>query len=121
MQSQALWYVNPGHVELREEEIAPPKDREVQVRALFGAISRGTERLVYCGGVPATEYERMRGPCMAGQFPFPVKYGYSCLLYTSDAAVVRDRVLERHDRPPDHAICARPGRSRHSDCGSRAG
>ena len=77
MQSQALWYVSPGRVELREEEIAPPKDREVQVRALFGAISRGTERHVYCGGVPSTEYERMRGPCMAGQFPFPVKYGYS--------------------------------------------
>ena len=77
MQATALWYVKPGHAELREEEIAARKDREVSVRALFGAISRGTERLVYCGRVPATEYERMRGPYMAGQFPFPVKYGYA--------------------------------------------
>src|SRR5260370_35349694 len=76
MQATVLWYVKPGHAELREEEIAARKDREVSVRALFGAISRGTERLVYCGGVPATEEGRMRGPYMAGQFPFPVKYGY---------------------------------------------
>jgi NADPH:quinone reductase-like Zn-dependent oxidoreductase len=77
MQSQALWYVEPGRAELRAEEIATPNNREVQIRALFGAISRGTERLVYGGRVPATEYERMRCPSMAGQFPFPVKYGYS--------------------------------------------
>src|SRR5260370_2899175 len=77
MQATVLWYVKPGHAELREEEIAARKDREVSVRALFGAISRGTERLVYCGGVPATEYGRMRGPYMAGQFPFSVKYGYA--------------------------------------------
>src|SRR5438876_1104706 len=55
MQATALWYVKPGHAELREEEIAARKDCEVSVRALFGAISRGTERLVYCGGVPAAE------------------------------------------------------------------
>jgi len=49
----------------------------VQVAALFGAISRGTERLVHAGRVPATEYRRMRAPHMAGAFPFPVKYGYA--------------------------------------------
>src|ERR1700737_370797 len=38
-----------------------------------------------------------------------------------DAAVVRDRVLERHHRIPDHVFGARSGRSRHPDCGSRAG
>jgi NADPH:quinone reductase-like Zn-dependent oxidoreductase len=47
------------------------------VRALFGAISRGTERLVHCGRVPASEHERMRSPWMGGAFPFPVKYGYA--------------------------------------------
>src|SRR5262249_27555413 len=40
-------------------------------------ISRGTERLVATGRVPASEYERMRAPLMAGAFPFPVKYGYA--------------------------------------------
>jgi threonine dehydrogenase-like Zn-dependent dehydrogenase len=46
------------------------------VRALHGALSRGTERLIFSGRVPATEYGRMRAPFMAGEFPFPVKYGY---------------------------------------------
>jgi threonine dehydrogenase-like Zn-dependent dehydrogenase len=46
------------------------------VRALYGALSRGTERLVFFGRIPASEHERMRAPLMAGAFPFPVKYGY---------------------------------------------
>ena len=29
------------------------------------------------GRVPASEYARMRAPFMAGDFPFPVKYGYA--------------------------------------------
>jgi hypothetical protein len=77
MQAKALWYVGPGRAELREEAVAAPKPGEVAVRALYGAISRGTERLVHAGGVPASEYDRMRAPMMGGAFPFPVKYGYA--------------------------------------------
>ena len=77
MQGKALWYVGPGRAELREEKIAASKPGEVRVRALFGAISRGTERLVRAGRVPASEYDRMRAPFMGGTFPFPVKYGYA--------------------------------------------
>jgi len=82
MQAKALWYVAPGRAELRDEAVAAPAaddgDRgEVRVRALFGAVSRGTERLVCNGKVPAGEFERMRAPFMAGAFPFPVKYGYA--------------------------------------------
>ena len=58
----------PGQAELREEAIARAKPAEVQVRALFGAISRGTERLVHAGRVPPSEYERMRAPLMAVSF-----------------------------------------------------
>jgi hypothetical protein len=76
-QSQALWYVGPARAELRAEPLAAPASGELQVRALFGGISRGTERLVFNGRVPASEFERMRGPNMAGSFPFPVKYGYA--------------------------------------------
>src|SRR5215470_18717834 len=75
--AKALWYVGDGRAELREEALAPPGSGEVRVRALYGAISRGTERLVAEGRVPAGEYERMRAPSMAGAFPFPVKYGYA--------------------------------------------
>ena len=77
MQGKALWYVGPGRAELREEKIAASKPGEVRVRALFGAISRGTERLVRAGRVPASEHDRMRAPFMGGTFPFPVKYGYA--------------------------------------------
>jgi hypothetical protein len=75
--AKALWYVAPGQAELRPEQIAALNPGEVRVRAIFGAISRGTERLVYQGRVPASEYGRMRAPFMAGSFPFPAKYGYA--------------------------------------------
>jgi hypothetical protein len=75
--AQALWYSGPGEAEIRQETLAPPQAGEVRVRALYGAISRGTEGLVLAGGVPESEYERMRAPFMGGDFPFPVKYGYA--------------------------------------------
>jgi threonine dehydrogenase-like Zn-dependent dehydrogenase len=59
------------------ETVGTPAPGEVGVRALYGAISRGTERLVYSGHVPESEFTRMRAPFMAGSFPFPVKYGYA--------------------------------------------
>ncbi len=74
--SRALWYAKPGVIELRAEQISPPKPDEAQVKALFSGISRGTERLIYSGQVGPSEYERMRAPLQAGSFPFPVKYGY---------------------------------------------
>ena len=75
--AQALWYVAPGKAEIRAEPVAPPAEGEVRVRAVASALSRGTERLIFAGGVPESEYERMRAPFMDGRFPFPVKYGYA--------------------------------------------
>jgi len=75
--TQALWYVAPEHAELREEMLPELPSESVQVRSVFGALSRGTESLVYRGQVPESEYARMRAPFMGGAFPFPVKYGYS--------------------------------------------
>ena len=75
--AEALWYSAPGLAEIRQEALAPPAADEVRVRALFGAVSRGTEALVLAGRVPVSEFERMRAPFMAGNFPFPVKYGYA--------------------------------------------
>src|SRR3954467_5245453 len=77
MQAKALWYVAPDRAELRQEAGAEAGPGEVRVRALYGAVSRGTERLVGQGRVPASEFERMRAPFMGGAFPFPVKYGYA--------------------------------------------
>jgi hypothetical protein len=76
-EAEALWYVGPGRAEIRRGAVPEPGRDEVQVRALHGAISRGTERLVLAGRVPPSEYARMRAPHMGGTFPFPVKYGYA--------------------------------------------
>lgn len=78
--AEALWYTAPGQAEIRQEPLAVASGPgEVRIETLYGCISRGTERLVFTGAVPASEYERMRAPCMAGDFPFPVKYGYAAV------------------------------------------
>jgi NADPH:quinone reductase-like Zn-dependent oxidoreductase len=73
--AHALWYVGPMQAELRAEPVAAAPDA-VMVRTLWSGISRGTERLVASGRVPPQEHVRMRAPLQAGDFPFPVKYGY---------------------------------------------
>ncbi|MCU0884107.1 MAG: zinc-binding alcohol dehydrogenase [Beijerinckiaceae bacterium] len=75
IKTRALWYVAPRECALNELTIAA-QPGEALVRTLFSGISRGTERLIFEGRVPASEHERMRGPGMEGAFPFPVKYGY---------------------------------------------
>ena len=76
-EAHALWYVGAGRAEIRPETVGAPGSGEAAVRALYGALSRGTERLVFSGRVPESEFKRMRAPFMAGSFPFPVKYGYA--------------------------------------------
>lgn len=74
--ARALWYVRPGIVELRQAPLPALEPGKVQVRALYSGVSRGTERLILNGLVPANEHARMRAPMQEGEFPFPVKYGY---------------------------------------------
>jgi NADPH:quinone reductase-like Zn-dependent oxidoreductase len=92
--AEALWYSAPGIADIRPEALAPPTADEVRVRALFGAVSRGTEALVLAGRVPVSEFERMRAPFMAGNFPFPVKYGYATVgRIEGGAAALRGRTV----------------------------
>jgi hypothetical protein len=77
--ARALWYVAPGRVDLWEESVAPLAPGEARVRTAFSGVSRGTERLVLSGRVPASEHARMRAPAQQGAFPFPVKYGYAAV------------------------------------------
>ncbi len=90
----ALWYVGPGRGEIRGEPAIEPGPRDVRVRALHGALSRGTERLVFAGRVPESEFERMRAPFMGGAFPFPVKYGYAVVgRVEAGPQELRDRIV----------------------------
>lgn len=82
--AQALWHVSPGLAQLRDAAVTSPGPDEALVKTLWSAISRGTERLISQGRVPASEYERMRAPLQEGAFPFPVKYGY-CAVGTVEA------------------------------------
>ena len=72
----ALWYQAPGVVAMRTETLPALGEGHARVRTLFSGISRGTERLVLNGRVPESEWTTMRAPLQAGDFPFPVKYGY---------------------------------------------
>ncbi|WP_135466167.1 zinc-dependent alcohol dehydrogenase [Crenalkalicoccus roseus] len=76
MKARALWITGPRQAALREEALRPPAEGEALVRTLHSGLSRGTERLVFEGRVPESEHGRMRAPLQAGDFPFPVKYGY---------------------------------------------
>jgi len=56
-----------------------------RLRTLATGVSRGTEALVFAGRVPENQYQAMRAPMMGGEFPFPVKYGYSAVGLIEDA------------------------------------
>jgi len=76
--ARALWLEAPRHAALRHEQVHLAAG-EVLAETRFSAISRGTERLVFEGRVPPSEHARMRAPLQAGDFAFPVKYGYSAV------------------------------------------
>ncbi|MDX1646289.1 MAG: zinc-binding alcohol dehydrogenase [Longimicrobiales bacterium] len=74
--TREFWIKEPGTGVLREGTLSPPADGEVRVRALYSAVSRGTESLVFRGEVPESQWKTMRCPFQEGEFPGPVKYGY---------------------------------------------
>lgn len=72
----AYWLREPGRGEVRDERLPLRGPGEVLVRTLRTGISRGTEMLVFRGGVPKDQAAVMRAPFQDGDFPGPVKYGY---------------------------------------------
>jgi threonine dehydrogenase-like Zn-dependent dehydrogenase len=75
-EARAFWISEPGAGEIRQVRLPEPGPGDVLVRTLHTGISRGTETLVFGGGVPASQYSSMRAPFQDGDFPGPVKYGY---------------------------------------------
>jgi 2-desacetyl-2-hydroxyethyl bacteriochlorophyllide A dehydrogenase len=78
-ETRAFWVTSAGRGELRREPVAPPGEGEVLVETQASGISRGSETLVFQGRVPASQHQVMRAPFQAGEFTFPVKYGYSAV------------------------------------------
>jgi NADPH:quinone reductase-like Zn-dependent oxidoreductase len=75
-EARAFWLREPGRGEIRPVTVADPGADEVLVRTIRSGVSRGTETLVFRGGVPPDQYAVMRAPFQEGEFPGPVKYGY---------------------------------------------
>jgi threonine dehydrogenase-like Zn-dependent dehydrogenase len=98
MTARAFWTIGPGEGELRVEALPRPRADEALVRTLASGVSRGTESLVFAGRVPASQYAVMRCPFQAGDFPFPVKYGYSAvgIVEAGPPALVGRRVFCLH-------------------------
>ena len=120
LEARAFWVTAPGHGEIRAQRLRSPAPGELLIRTRRSAISRGTESLVFRGEVPQSEWQRMRCPFQEGEFPAPVKYGYSvvgivedgpaeaigrrvfCLHPHQDRFIVpRDAVVEVPDTVPD--------------------
>ncbi|RJP75310.1 MAG: dehydrogenase [Candidatus Zixiibacteriota bacterium] len=74
---RALWFTGAGRAVIREESLPPPGEGWCEIQTLYSTVSAGTERLVFSGRVPESQWGEMRCPYMGGSFSFPVKYGYS--------------------------------------------
>src|SRR5436190_1380538 len=74
--AHAFWLRTPGYGEIRPVSLPEPGPDDVLVRTLRSGVSRGTETLVFRGGVPPDQYTAMRAPFQEGEFPGPVKYVY---------------------------------------------
>lgn len=96
--ARALWTIAPGVAEIRPETLPARAPDQVLARMLASGISRGTERLVLAGKVPENQWGVMRCPLQAGDFPFPVKYGYSAVAHVAEgpAALQGKRVFCLH-------------------------
>ncbi len=75
--ARQFWIEAPGRGAVVDARLPPRRDGEVAIRTLYSGISRGTEALVFRGGVPPSQYQAMRAPFQEGELPGPVKYGYS--------------------------------------------
>jgi 2-desacetyl-2-hydroxyethyl bacteriochlorophyllide A dehydrogenase len=83
LEARSLWFTQPRTVELHPERVSPPGPGEVRVQTIASAISHGTEMLVYRGEVPTDLPLDL--PTLAGDFSFPIKYGYASVGRVLDA------------------------------------
>ena len=82
--ARSFWIRAPGHGEIVSAELPRRQAGEVLVRTTYSGISRGTEALVFRGAVPPSQHAAMRAPFQEGEFPAPVKYGYSSVGVVED-------------------------------------
>ncbi|MCL4500892.1 MAG: oxidoreductase, partial [Deltaproteobacteria bacterium] len=77
MYRRALYFTGPRQVALRREAISAPAFGQVLVQTVISAISPGTEGLIYRGQAPQDMARDETIASLAGDFSFPLKYGYA--------------------------------------------
>src|SRR6201982_2937525 len=77
--ARALFHTAPRCVEIRELPTPRPAGGEVLVPPVCSGISRGTERLVYRGEVPAALALDDTIDALGAPFSYPFAYGYACV------------------------------------------
>ena len=101
----AVWITAPRQAQLRSETLPPPGDEQVCIRALYSAISHGTEGLAYRGQIDPDLTLDL--PTFQGSFRYPLKYGYAC------AGVVEAVAADvQHLSPGDHVFALHPHQDR---------
>ena len=103
--ARQFWIEAPGRGAIVGARLPPRRGDELSIRTLYSGISRGTEALVFRGGVPSSQYQAMRAPFQEGEFPGPVKYGYSSV----------GRVVDGPDDLDGHVVfCLHPHQDRYT-------
>lgn len=77
MKRDSLFFLSPGEVEIRQEEMPTLMDGQVLVKSIFSAISPGTEMLVYRGQFPDSIAVDETLSELQGEMHYPLKYGYA--------------------------------------------
>ena len=73
---KSLYFSGPRQITIADEEVASPSGGELLVKTEVSAISPGTEMLFYRDTVPANMAVDLSIPALAGEFSYPLKYGY---------------------------------------------
>lgn len=77
MKRQAVYFLAPGVVDIREDEAPEPSSRELLIASEVSAVSAGTELLVYRGQFPAGMAVDETIDALSGGFEYPLPYGYA--------------------------------------------
>lgn len=85
METKALWHIDKMTSEIRNEKaILNEIENPIFIKSEYSSISLGTEKLVSAGKIPVELFDKMKVPYMAGNFDFPIKYGYSLIGQTQE-------------------------------------
>ena len=74
--AQSFWVSKKkGSIKKELLDTSIEKD-EILIKTLYSGISYGTEKIVFDGQVPKTQFSFMRAPHQVGEFDSDLKYGY---------------------------------------------